>query len=81
MTRQGAGLLLTGLDLDRPRLAAALEKLVADHRYRDNMHRLKRIQDPINGAAKTADEIVRFLGGGTGLAATADTTHGAGALR
>jgi UDP:flavonoid glycosyltransferase YjiC (YdhE family) len=62
VTRQGAGLMLTKLDLDRARLADALEKLVADHSYRDNMHRLKRLQDPIDGAARTAEEIVRFLG-------------------
>jgi hypothetical protein len=32
------------------------------------MQRLKRIQDPIDGAAKAADEIVRFLSGDFGLA-------------
>ena len=63
VARQGAGLMLTRLDLDRPRLAAALEKLVEDRSYRDNMLRLKQRQDPIDGAAKAADEIVRFLSG------------------
>ena len=64
VARQGAGLMLSRLDLSRRKLAAALEKLVEDRSYRDSMQRLKRMQDPIDGAAKAADEIVRFLGGG-----------------
>ena len=62
VARQGAGVMLTRLDLNRPKLAATLEKLVANQSYRDNMLRLKRLQDPIDGAAIAAREIVRFLG-------------------
>jgi hypothetical protein len=47
VARQGAGLMLTRLDLNRSKLAAALEKLVEDQSYRDSMQRLKRMQDPI----------------------------------
>lgn len=63
VVRQGAGLMLSRLDLNRPKLSAALEKLVTDKSYRDNMLRLKQLQAPINGAAKAAREIVRFLNG------------------
>jgi UDP:flavonoid glycosyltransferase YjiC (YdhE family) len=59
--RQGAGVMLSRLDLSRPKLAAALEKLIGDRSYRENMLRLKRLQDPIDGAASAAREIVRFL--------------------
>lgn len=69
VARQGAGLMLTRLDLNRRKLAAALKKLVEEQSHRDSMRRLKRIQDPIDGAAKAADEIVRFLSGDFGLAA------------
>lgn len=65
VARQGAGLLLTRLDLNRAKLSAALEQLVEEQSYRDSMQRLKRMQDPIDGAAKAADEIVGFLGGGS----------------
>ena len=59
--RQGAGVMLSRLDLHRPKLSSALEKLVTDKSYRDNMLRLKQLQDPINGAAIAAREIMRFL--------------------
>ncbi len=61
--RQGAGVMLTRLDLSRRKLAAALEKLLRDRSCRDDMLRLKRLQDPIDGAARAAEEIVEFLGG------------------
>ena len=69
VARQGAGLMLTRFDLNRRKLAAALKKLVEEQDHRDSMQRLKRIQDPIDGAAKAADEIVRFLSGDFGLGA------------
>lgn len=62
--REGAGVTLSRLDLNRPKLAAALEKLVADNGYRDAMRRLKQLQDPIDGAARAARETVRFLSSG-----------------
>lgn len=62
VARQGAGLMLSRFDLNGPKLAAALEKLVKEQSYRHSMERLKRLQDPIDGAAKAADEIVRFFG-------------------
>ncbi len=69
VARQGAGLRLTRFDLHRRKLAAALKKLVADQSYRDSMQRLERIQDPMDGAAKAADKIVRFLSGDFGFSA------------
>ena len=59
--RQGAGIMLPRKALNRRRLANALEKIVADNSYRENMERLKRLQDPIDGAAKTAREMIRFM--------------------
>lgn len=76
--RQGAGLMLTRLDLTRKKLAAALEKLAGDPSYRESMVRLKRLQDPIDGAEKAASEIVRFLDGPSrGGEAEADTAGAA----
>jgi len=64
VTRQGAGIMLSRLDLTRRKLTAALEKLVTDDSYRQNMLRLKQLQDPIEGAANAAREIVYFLESG-----------------
>ncbi len=64
VARQGAGIMLTKLDLNRRKLAAALEKIVTDNSYRESMHRLKRLQDPIDGAANAALEVLRFLSPG-----------------
>ena len=61
--RQGAGIMLPRRALNRRRLTTALETVAADNSYRENMLRLKRIQDPIDGAAKAAVEMVRFLEG------------------
>lgn len=61
VVRQGAGLMLSGLDLTQRKLAAALEKLVGDPTYRSRMAELKRLQDPVDGAAKAAEEMIRFL--------------------
>lgn len=62
--RQGAGIMVPKPALSRRRLGGAVETLVNDRRYRENMRRLKQLQDPIDGAAKAAREIVRFLQGG-----------------
>jgi len=59
--RQGAGTMLWKQELTRKNLASALEKLVTDSRFRENMNRLKLEQDQIDGAAKAAQEIVNFL--------------------
>ena len=61
VARQGAGIMLSRLDLKKKKLAAVLEKLITDPSYKANMHRLKQHQDTIDGAAKAAQEIVRFL--------------------
>jgi len=44
-------------------LPAALDKIATDNSYRENMLRLKQFQDPIDGAANAAREMVRFLEG------------------
>jgi len=62
VVRQGAGLMLSSLDLTRPKLTSALDALVNDPNYRRQMQRLKRMQDPIDGAAEAAEEMIRFLG-------------------
>jgi UDP:flavonoid glycosyltransferase YjiC (YdhE family) len=59
--KQGAGLMLWKQELTRKHLASALETLVADSQFRENMKRLKLEQDKIDGAAKAAHEIVNFL--------------------
>ena len=61
--RQGAGIMLPKMALNRRRLANALERIVNDPRYRENMLRLKNLQDPIDGSAKAAVEMIRFLEG------------------
>ncbi len=61
--RQGAGIMLARSALGPGRLAVNLEKLVHDARYRENMLRLKQLQDPIDGAGKAAQELIRFLEG------------------
>ena len=61
--RQRAGIMLARKALNPRRLANALERILADNSYRENMQRLKRLQDPIDGAANAAREMVRFLEG------------------
>ncbi len=61
--RQGAGIMLSRKAVNRRRLAAALERIVTDDAYRENMRRLKRLQDPIDGATNAAREMVRFIEG------------------
>lgn len=59
--RQGAGIMMSRKALSRHRLAVAIERITTDKSYRENMQRLKRIQDPIDGAANAAREIVHFI--------------------
>jgi UDP:flavonoid glycosyltransferase YjiC (YdhE family) len=59
--RQGAGIMLWKQEITRKDLAIALETLVTDSLFRENMKRLKLEQDRIDGAAKAAREIVDFL--------------------
>lgn len=62
VTRQGAGLMLSKWDLNRRSLGRALERLLNDNSMRENMLRLKALQDNVDGASISAREIVRFLG-------------------
>ncbi|WKZ35140.1 MAG: glycosyltransferase [Anaerolineales bacterium] len=62
VTRQGAGLMLSKWDLNRRSLARALERLLADASLRENMLRLKALQDKVDGSAIAAREIVNFFG-------------------
>jgi len=48
-------------ELTRNNLAAALETLISNDSYRENMQQLKSEQDQIDGAAVAAREIVNFL--------------------
>jgi UDP:flavonoid glycosyltransferase YjiC (YdhE family) len=59
--RQGAGLMLWKQELDKKHLASALEKLVTDFQFRENMKRLKLEQDQIDGATRAAQEIINFI--------------------
>lgn len=62
--RQGAGIMLPKQALRRRQLVTALEKIVTNDSYRENMHRLKKLQDRVDGAANAAREMVRFLEAG-----------------
>ncbi len=62
--RQGAGIMLPRKSLSHRWLSKALERIATDHSYRENMQRLKRLQDQIDGAVNAAREIIRFMGGG-----------------
>lgn len=61
--RKGAGIMLPRKSLNRRRLAGALERIVTDERYRENMQHLKQLQDPIDGATNAAHEMVEFIEG------------------
>ncbi len=60
--RQGAGVMLWKQSLSRRRLSRALEKLVTESSFKENMLRLKQIQDRIDGATNAAQAILSFLG-------------------
>ncbi len=66
VTRQGAGIMLSRLDLTRRKLGVTLQKLATNDSYRQNMLRLKQLQDPVDGAATAAREVVYFLESGVG---------------
>ena len=59
--RQGAGILLWKQELSYRNLSKALEKITQDQSYKENMMRLKQMQDSIDGAHQAAREIVAFL--------------------
>jgi UDP:flavonoid glycosyltransferase YjiC (YdhE family) len=61
VTRQRAGLMLSKWDLNRRSLGCALEKLLNESTLRENMLRLKSLQDKVDGPAVAAGEIVKFL--------------------
>lgn len=61
--RQGAGILLSPLDLTPKKLGAALERLTTEDGFRKNMRHLKTLQDRIDGASVAARELVGFLDG------------------
>jgi len=44
-------LMFSRLDLTPRKVAATLDRLIGDVSFRENMLRLKRIQDPVDGAA------------------------------
>jgi UDP:flavonoid glycosyltransferase YjiC (YdhE family) len=62
VTRQGAGLMLSKWDLNLRSLGRALERLLTDASLRENMLRLKALQDKVDGPANAAREIVNFIG-------------------
>jgi UDP:flavonoid glycosyltransferase YjiC (YdhE family) len=62
VTRQRAGLMLSKWDLNRRSLRHAINRLLTDSSLRENMMRLKALQDQVDGPVKTAKEIVNFLG-------------------
>lgn len=74
VARQRAGLLMSRFDLNHKNLSAALEKLASKASYSDNMRKLQRWQDAVDGAAKAADEIIRFLAGGSPAAGASPDT-------
>jgi UDP:flavonoid glycosyltransferase YjiC (YdhE family) len=59
--KQGAGIMLWKQELTKRHLSSALETLINDDGYRENMNRLKSEQDQVNGAATAAQEIVNYL--------------------
>ena len=63
VTRQVAGLVLWKQNLTKRSLGGALEEIVTDFRYQQNMHRLRQIQNRYNGAESAAREMVKFLEG------------------
>jgi UDP:flavonoid glycosyltransferase YjiC (YdhE family) len=63
VTRHSAGFMLSKQDLTRHKLGGALEQLVSNASFQQNMLKLKQLQDLIDGAANAASEIVGFLGG------------------
>jgi UDP:flavonoid glycosyltransferase YjiC (YdhE family) len=62
VTRQGAGLMLSKWDLNQRSLSRALEQVLGNSSLRENMMRLKSLQDKLDGPAIAAREIVNFLG-------------------
>jgi len=61
--RQGAGMMLSKLDLTSGKLSSCLEKIARDPSYRTNMQRLQQLQGRIDGPDQAADQILKFLEG------------------
>jgi UDP:flavonoid glycosyltransferase YjiC (YdhE family) len=61
VTRQHAAIMLSQRDITQRKLGSILERLVFDPSFRQNMRRLKKLQDQVDGAVNAAREIVRFL--------------------
>jgi UDP:flavonoid glycosyltransferase YjiC (YdhE family) len=61
VTRRRAGMMLPKWNLTRRSLGRALQQLLADTQLRANMRQLKALQDQVDGPARAATEIVRFL--------------------
>jgi UDP:flavonoid glycosyltransferase YjiC (YdhE family) len=59
--RQCGGILLSRLELTRKKLGAALERLTTERGFRDNMLRLKTLQDSTDGPSVAARELLGFL--------------------
>jgi UDP:flavonoid glycosyltransferase YjiC (YdhE family) len=59
--RQCGGILLSRLELTRKKLGAALERLTTERGFRDNMLRLKSLQDSTDGPSVAARELLGFL--------------------
>ena len=55
-------LMLSKWDINMRSLNRALEQLLRDSSLRNNMRRLKSLQDKVDGPAVAASEIVKFLG-------------------
>jgi UDP:flavonoid glycosyltransferase YjiC (YdhE family) len=62
ITRQGAGLMLSKWDLNRCSLGCTMEKLLSESTLRENMLRLKSLQDKVDVSTVAAGEIMKFLG-------------------
>lgn len=63
VARQSAGIMLSRPDLTRKRLGAAMARLVSEPDFKENMQRLKKLQDSIDGATVAANELMGFLQG------------------
>ena len=58
--------MLSKWNLNRRSLGYALEKLLSESTLRENMLRLKSLQDKADGSAVAAGEIIKFLGAANG---------------
>ncbi|OVE76710.1 hypothetical protein BVX98_05370 [bacterium F11] len=61
--RQGAGILLPKQSLAQGEIENSIKKLITNKSYKENMMRLKKLQDQIDGPSKAAEEIIKFIQG------------------